>query len=150
MDQDQSKDCHSKIGSKETADVCVLSTTGSHCVTRTSPGLFLDDLQWAEPASIDLITALVGVEDIKGLMIIGAVRENDMPLHQSLSLALRQLKCQGTIVTDINIKNFTSEEVSAMISGILNLPVEKSSHSLLWCTVKHMVIYFSFGKSFVL
>src|SRR5947208_5577391 len=40
--------------------------------------LFLDDLQWLDPATLDLIEDLLTQPDVKHLMLIVAYRENEV------------------------------------------------------------------------
>ena len=42
--------------------------------------IFLDDLQWVDPATLDLLTALLTSPDIRHLLVIGAYRDNEIDL----------------------------------------------------------------------
>ena len=52
--------------------------------------LFLDDLQWADPASFELIPLLTDNPDVKSLMVLGAYRDNEVdethPLREAIKL----------------------------------------------------------------
>ncbi|MBS4098308.1 MAG: response regulator [Sulfuricella sp.] len=54
--------------------------------------LFLDDLQWADSASLRLIELLMGDEDIHHLFIIGAYRDNETGPDHPLSLTIEKLE----------------------------------------------------------
>ena len=61
--------------------------------------IFLDDLQWADSASLALIAVLVSDPDLVGLLMIGAYRDNEVPaghpLHSLISsLASAQAPCR--------------------------------------------------------
>ena len=50
--------------------------------TREHPlALFLDDLQWLDAATLDLIEDLLTHPDVKDLMLIGAYRDNEVAPH---------------------------------------------------------------------
>lgn len=87
--------------------------------------VFLDDLQWAEPASLDLIAALVN-EPIPGLCLIGACRGNEVPLDHHLSVVLREMEAVSVTITQIQLGNLDQDGLTLMISGVLSLSLEMS------------------------
>jgi histidine kinase len=54
--------------------------------------LFLDDLQWANKESIDLLAAVLTDVSIEGFMVVGACRGNEVAIHDGLSIMLRRLE----------------------------------------------------------
>ncbi|XXX78326.1 ATP-binding sensor histidine kinase [Sorangium sp. So ce134] len=63
--------------------------------------LFLDDLQWADPASLKLLAHLITHPDTRYVLFIGAYRDNEVgPLHP-LALALDDVRRTGAAVRDI-------------------------------------------------
>ena len=60
--------------------------------------LFLDDLQWLDAATLDLLEDLLTRSDLRHLMLIGAYRDNEVdaahPLMRKLE-AIRQARAQG-------------------------------------------------------
>jgi len=83
--------------------------------------LFLDDLQWAEPASLDLLSALVNDTEIQGLMVLGACRGNEVSIDDHLSVTLREMEAHQVAITSIAVKNLELDAINTMISGILHL-----------------------------
>jgi PAS domain S-box-containing protein len=53
--------------------------------------LFLDDLQWADAATLALLPFLLGDRTIRGLLIIGAYRDNEVSPTHPLRLAVTDL-----------------------------------------------------------
>lgn len=65
--------------------------------------LFLDDLQWADTASIRLIKLLILDDNINDLMIIGAYRSNEVDPSHELMLARKNLEDQGLPVQSVEL-----------------------------------------------
>jgi len=64
---------------------------------------FLDDLQWADPASLRLIHLILTKTGAGYLLLIGAYRDNEVgPLHP-LSLALAQLRAAGVTLGETEV-----------------------------------------------
>uniref|UniRef100_A0A7S4N4H0 Orc1-like AAA ATPase domain-containing protein n=2 Tax=Odontella aurita TaxID=265563 RepID=A0A7S4N4H0_9STRA len=84
--------------------------------------LMLDDLQWADQVSLDLMQALITDSGITGLLFIGCYRDNeigeDHPLKSSLH-AIRRSSCVST--TTIALENLSLDSVNALVSDILCL-----------------------------
>ncbi len=53
--------------------------------------LFLDDLQWVDPASLRLIEHIITYPDIRHLLLIGAYRDNEVSPSHPLMLTLEHL-----------------------------------------------------------
>lgn len=60
-------------------------TTDGHVLT-----VFIDDLQWADIASLKLIEMIVLDHSIKSLLFIGAYRDNEVSLSHPLSISLQK------------------------------------------------------------
>lgn len=57
--------------------------------------LLLDDLQWADSASLNLIQAMATDKDMTHFMLIGAYRDNEVPDHHPLRMTLSVLRKEG-------------------------------------------------------
>ncbi|MBF0507768.1 MAG: AAA family ATPase, partial [Deltaproteobacteria bacterium] len=57
--------------------------------------IFLDDLQWADPASLRVIEHIVSAEELSGLLLIGAYRDNEVDGSHPLMLTVKRLECEG-------------------------------------------------------
>src|SRR5208283_6133257 len=53
--------------------------------------LFLDDLQWLDPASLKLLEQFITTPDIRHLLLIGAYRENEVTPCHPLKLTLNSI-----------------------------------------------------------
>lgn len=65
--------------------------------------LFLDDLQWADPSSLELILQLMSSPVIDFMMIIGAFRDNEVALEHPLSTLLKKITKQGIAFQSIRL-----------------------------------------------
>jgi predicted ATPase len=98
----------------------------SICTPECPLVLFLDDLQWAEPASIGLLSALVKDTSIRGLFLMGACRGNEVSTDHQLSVSLRELEDTGVRITNIMVGNLHSSAVHQMIYDVLQLTADES------------------------
>jgi predicted ATPase len=57
--------------------------------------IFLDDLQWLDVATLDLIEALLTQPDVKHFLLIGAYRDNEVDATHPLKSRLDAIKNAG-------------------------------------------------------
>jgi predicted ATPase/signal transduction histidine kinase/CheY-like chemotaxis protein len=81
--------------------------------------ILLDDLQWADAASLDLLQALVTGGDNPHLLIIGAYRDNEITPSHPLSLALRELREQQAWIETLHLGNLSIEHVTQLVTETL-------------------------------
>ncbi|MDQ6419590.1 AAA family ATPase [Paenibacillus sp. LHD-117] len=67
--------------------------------------LFLDDLQWADPATLDVLRTLAHDQTLQGLFIIGASREESPPLADT-PLQMRHIALEA--LSYIEVRQFVS------------------------------------------
>ena len=87
--------------------------------------IFLDDLQWADLASLHLFKLFTTDSDIKHLIIIGAYRHNETPASHPLILTLDEIKKIGAKVNNIFLQPLDAEHVTQLVSDTLNRPTEE-------------------------
>src|SRR5262249_45173493 len=63
--------------------------------------LFLDDLQWLDAATLDLLEDLLTQGEVQHLLLIGAYRDNEVDSTHPLIRKLRAMRQAGAIVQDI-------------------------------------------------
>lgn len=80
--------------------------------------IFLDDLQWADPASIQLLETIRG-EDITHLLIIGAYRDNEVTLMHPLMKSLEKMS-QSHRIHQLSLEPLDQESVTRIVSRTLN------------------------------
>ncbi|MEM9221342.1 MAG: AAA family ATPase [Pseudomonadota bacterium] len=78
--------------------------------------LFLDDLQWADSASLDLMRVVLGDESIKRLFLIGAYRDNEVDAMHPLSIALRDIEKAGARVETLTLAPLGFSDVAKLVA----------------------------------
>ncbi|MFO0757414.1 MAG: AAA family ATPase [Byssovorax sp.] len=81
--------------------------------------LFLDDLQWADSGSLNLMQLLLKNADKRCLFLIGAYRDNEVFASHPLMLALGEIKKGPTVVTEISLRPLDRATVGQMIADTL-------------------------------
>jgi len=81
--------------------------------------LFLDDLQWADSASLKLMTLLMSDPDSQYLLLIGAYRDNEVSATHPLIHTLDQIHSYGTAVTNIILQPLDISNVSQLVADTL-------------------------------
>jgi len=82
--------------------------------------IFLDDLQWADSASLRLLQLLM--YDAKHLLILGAYRNNEVSLVHPLILTVDEIRKLGTTVNTITLQPLTSKHINQLVADTLNCP----------------------------
>jgi len=82
--------------------------------------IFLDDLQWADGASLGLLELLLTGAPIRNLLIIGAYRDNEVSLTHPLSLMLDEARKGGAGITSIVLSPLNLQDTNRLISETLN------------------------------
>jgi predicted ATPase/serine phosphatase RsbU (regulator of sigma subunit)/tRNA A-37 threonylcarbamoyl transferase component Bud32 len=82
--------------------------------------LFLDDLQWADSASLKLVQLLMSDSDSQYLLIIGAYRDNEVNLTHPLIQTLEKIREAGANIHNITVQPLAINHVSQLIADTLN------------------------------
>jgi predicted ATPase len=88
--------------------------------------LFLDDLQWADSASLNFIHLLMTVVDSQYLLLIGAYRDNEVSPFHPLAIALDKIKQAATPIHSIAVSPLALNHVNELISDTLHCDWEES------------------------
>ncbi len=81
--------------------------------------LFLDDLQWLDSATLDLIDHLVAHPDVGCLLLVAAYRDNEVGADHPLTKKLKALRASGTKISDIKLGNLDHEQLGRLIADTL-------------------------------
>ena len=94
--------------------------------------LFLDDWQWADPASLDLLSMLHGQAPLRYLLIIAAYRDDEIHDEHLVASTLAELDTSQTPVTKIELSNLAAKDLSRLISEKLVGRIESVSEIVEW------------------
>ena len=83
--------------------------------------LFLDDLQWLDRATLDLIEHLVLHEEVRHLLLLGAYRDNEVGPSHSLARMLARVREAGGRAQEIPLAPLTPEDVARLLTDALHL-----------------------------
>jgi serine/threonine protein kinase len=81
--------------------------------------LFLDDLQWLDPATLDLLEDLLTRSDLQHLMLIGAYRDNEVDAAHPLTRKLDVIRRAGARVHEIRLAPLTPDDLGQLIADAL-------------------------------
>ncbi|WP_437644174.1 AAA family ATPase [Sorangium sp. So ce362] len=96
------------------------------CVQKEHPMvLFIDDLQWADAGSLQLLEQLVTYAEAEHLLLIGAYRDNEIGPAHPLALMLADARKRGARVTDIVLAPLSPSDVGALVAGAVHAPAEQ-------------------------
>ncbi|MFM2304630.1 MAG: hypothetical protein RLZZ135_2042, partial [Cyanobacteriota bacterium] len=84
--------------------------------------IFLDDLQWADLASLNLLQLLM--QDATHLLFLGAYRDNEIsPIHPTI-LTIDEIKKNGATVNIITIQPLRFKDLNQLVADTLTCDLE--------------------------
>jgi PAS domain S-box-containing protein len=89
--------------------------------------LFLDDLQWLDAATLDLLEDLLTRSDLRHLMLIGAYRDNEVSATHPLRRKIEDIKAAGGKVADITIAPLARSHLRQLIADALRCEPEHAA-----------------------
>lgn len=89
--------------------------------------LFLDDLQWVDAASLQLLKQLLLSRDRGHLLVIGAYRDNEVTPAHPLMLAVDEIRRSGAAVRDIVLRPLDLANMRELLSDTLGAPAEDTA-----------------------
>lgn len=87
--------------------------------------IFLDDLQWVDSASLQLIQLLMTAGNSQYLFFISAYRDNEVSANHPLILTLDKIQQSGTIVNSLQLSPLDLQNINQLIADTLNCSLEK-------------------------
>ncbi len=86
--------------------------------------IFLDDLQWLDAATLDLLEDILMQRDIRHLLLIGAYRDNEVNAAHPLMRKLDAIRRAGATVQDIVLAPLSSDDLTQLIADSLRCQTE--------------------------
>lgn len=88
--------------------------------------IFLDDLQWADTASLNMLERLMIDRDIRHFLIIGAYRENELNNSPRLVRLIEFLGESEVIVNTITLKSVSFKDFFNLLQDVLKTSSEEA------------------------
>jgi PAS domain S-box-containing protein len=88
--------------------------------------IFLDDMQWADEASLELMRLLIGRNDLNHLLILGAYRDNEVSSSHPLSRTMIGLEKTGTPIRILSLTPLHISDINQLIADALGCSTEKA------------------------
>jgi PAS domain S-box-containing protein len=81
--------------------------------------LFLDDLQWLDAATLDLLEHLLTRADVQQLLLIGAYRDNEVGAGHPLMRKLDQIRQSAAAVHDVVLAPLARDDLGCLLADAL-------------------------------
>src|SRR6202041_2586337 len=81
--------------------------------------LFLDDLQWLDSATLDLLEHLVTHPEVRHLLLVGAYRDNEVSPSHPLLRTLDAIRKAGAFVQEISLAPLAREDLGRLLADTL-------------------------------
>jgi predicted ATPase len=101
--------------------------------------LFLDDLQWLDAASLDLLEDLATQPDVQYLMLIGAYRDNEVSSSHALMRKLDAIRQTGAIVQQIVLAPLRVGDLAQLIADSLHCVPEGPQYKERLIPLAHLI-----------
>ncbi|UFS69447.1 AAA family ATPase [Geomonas sp. RF6] len=88
--------------------------------------LFLDDLQWADPATLNLLTYILPRTDTRSIMVIAAYRDNEVGPGHPAMLAVEDIRRAGVALSDVILEPLQKEEVQRLVADSLRADLQRT------------------------
>ncbi|MEH1898631.1 MAG: AAA family ATPase [Nostoc sp.] len=89
--------------------------------------IFLDDLQWADSASLKLMHLLMSEASKSYLLVIGAYRDNEVSSAHPLMLTIEEMRQEGITVSSIVLSALTQTDLNQLIADTLKYSTEQAT-----------------------
>src|SRR6266403_1249696 len=89
--------------------------------------LFLDDLQWLDAATLDLLADLLVQPDMKHLMFVGAYRSNEVDPSHPLARRLTAIRDSGAAVEEIVLAPLAHQDLERLIADSVHCTRERAA-----------------------
>ncbi|WP_439359986.1 trifunctional serine/threonine-protein kinase/ATP-binding protein/sensor histidine kinase [Bradyrhizobium sp. DASA03007] len=89
--------------------------------------LFLDDMQWLDVATLDLLEDLLTRNNLQHLLLIGAYRDNEVNATHPLVRKLEAIRQAGAAVQDIVLTPLSRDDLGKLIVDSLHCQLERGA-----------------------
>ncbi len=83
--------------------------------------MFLDDMQWADPASLRLLTSLLSAAGTHSLLVIASCRDNEVAATHPFMLATKELERRAVPIHTIRMAPLGWSDITQLIGDSFNI-----------------------------
>lgn len=98
--------------------------------------LFLDDLQWADLASLQLLESLARTPCLPGLLLIGSYRDDELHADHPLTPTLERLRASPIALREHRIQPLSLRQVNQLLADTLRRTESETQELALICHQK--------------
>jgi len=91
--------------------------------------LFLDDLQWLDQATLELLEHLISGPEVRHLLLVGAYRNNEVSSSHPLTRTLDAIRNAGTTMREIVLMPLRLDDVDRLVADTLQC-TQDAAHPL--------------------
>jgi PAS domain S-box-containing protein len=88
--------------------------------------LFLDDLQWLDAATLDLLEHLITHPEVRHLLLVGAYRDNEVAPSHPLVRTLAAIRAAGAPVHEVVLAPLGLDDVRRLVADALHCDLERA------------------------
>ena len=92
--------------------------------------IFLDDLQWADSASLNLLQVLMDPDNVNTdtghLLVLGAYRDNEVFAAHPLMLTLNEIEQQGAAMQTLSLSPLEQPDIGQLVADTLSCSLERA------------------------
>lgn len=81
--------------------------------------IFLDDLQWADSASLKWLDLLLEDDELDRLLLLGAYRDHEVGAGHPFTLTRNALRERATLIDELHLEPLGIKEISAMVADFV-------------------------------
>ncbi|MCB1144263.1 MAG: diguanylate cyclase [Leptospiraceae bacterium] len=89
--------------------------------------IFLDDLQWADLSSLNILQMLFSGQSNLSILILGTYRDNEVSPSHPLQITLDDIRNSGFIIRSIKLKSLDPDQINTLISDSLQISSDKTT-----------------------
>ena len=88
--------------------------------------LFIDDMQWADAASLNLVSRIVSARATESLLLVTTYRDNEVSATHPLMLAAKEQAKQGVPIHSIALRPLGAPDVADLVADALHTDVAEA------------------------
>lgn len=104
--------------------------------------LFIDDLQWVDSASLNLIKLFMHSKDLRYFLLLGAYRDNEVNDYHPFILLIDELKKARIHISDLTLQPLKLNHVNQLVSDCLHTDLKQTQ------ALAQLILYKTDGNPF--